>query len=112
MAIVLGREALDLHPQGHPDQSMFLKNLGSCLYFRHERLGAVEDLDEVIVVFREALNLRPQGHPDRSVSLNNLADGLSSQYSQLGAIADLEEAIIFNREALFARKDTLVGLCP
>ena len=70
-AIVLGREALDLDPQGHPDRSTSAINLANGLSTRYNQLGAVQDLDEAIVLDREALDLCPQGHPDREMSLTN-----------------------------------------
>ena len=51
-AIVLDREALDLRPQGHPDRSIYLINLGDDLPTRYDQPGATEDLDEAIVLIR------------------------------------------------------------
>ncbi|KAF8431491.1 CHAT domain-containing protein [Boletus edulis BED1] len=99
-AIVLGREALELCPQGHPDRSTSLIDLGVCLSTRYKQLGEMADLDEAIVLGREALELCPQGHPDRSRSLNNLAGRLLTRYKQLGAMADLNEAIVLGRDAV------------
>ena len=48
-AIFLGREALDLRPQGHPDWSMFLINFAVHLSTRYKQLGAMEDLGEAII---------------------------------------------------------------
>jgi CHAT domain-containing protein/tetratricopeptide (TPR) repeat protein len=102
-AIVLGREALDLRPTGHPLRSSCLNSLAIVLSNRYEQLGAMEDLNEAIVLDQEALDLCPQGHPDRSISLNNLAGRFSTRYNQLGEIEDLDEAIFFIREALDLR---------
>ncbi|KAN0082482.1 CHAT domain containing protein [Tylopilus felleus] len=102
-AVVLCREALELCPQGHPNRSVSLNDLASCLRTRYTQLGAVPDLEQAIVLNREALELRPQGHPHRSFSLNNLALCLSTRYTQLGAVADLEQAIVLYREALELR---------
>ncbi|KAF8132951.1 TPR-like protein [Boletus edulis] len=116
-AIVLDREALELRPNGHPDRSMPLNTLAKHSNFarkdtliapfhlstRYNQLGAMADLDEVIVLDREALELCPQGHPDRSMSLNNLAIRLWTHYNQLGAMVDLDEAIVLDREALELR---------
>ena len=103
-AIVLGREALDLCPQGHHDRSMSLNNLADFLSFRWKQLGAMEDLDEAIVLDREALDICPQGHLYRPMALNNLAVHLSTRYNQLGMMEDLDEVIVRVREAL--------RLCP
>ena len=102
--IVLGQDAFDLCPQGHPDRAMSLNNLADDLSFQYQQLGAMEDLDEAIVLGREALDLSPQGHHNRSMSLNNLADFLSFRWKELGAMEDLDEAIVLDREAL--------DLCP
>ena len=101
---VLGREALDLCPQGHPGRSMSLNNLADGLSFRSKQLGVMQDLNETIVLGREALDLCPQEHLDRPMSLNNLATFLSFRYKQLGAMEDLDEAIVLDREAF--------DLCP
>ncbi|KAI9567828.1 CHAT domain-containing protein [Boletus coccyginus] len=97
-AIMLSREALDLHPQGHPDRSM--NNLAVDLYAWYEQLRQMGDLDVAIVLDREALALRPQGHPDQSISLNNLSVDLSTRYKQLRGMENLDEAIVLDREAL------------
>ena len=102
-AIVLDREALDLCPQGHPDQSVSLNSLAVHLSTRYMHLGGMQDLDEAIVLNREALSLRPLGHPDRSMTLNNLAVYLSTRYERLGGMQDLDEAIVLDREALNLR---------
>ncbi|KAF8425376.1 hypothetical protein L210DRAFT_3653236 [Boletus edulis BED1] len=81
-AVIFGREALELCPQGHPDRST--GSLGSYLLTRYNQPGAMADLDEAIILGREALALCPQGHPDRSTSLNNLAVHPSTRYHQLG----------------------------
>ena len=102
-SINLGREVLDLHPQGHHDQPMSLHNLADGLSLRYKQLGAMQDLDESIILGREALDLCPQGHPDRSMPLNNLADFLSFRYKQRRAMLDLDEVIVLDREALDLR---------
>ncbi|KAI9567997.1 TPR-like protein [Boletus coccyginus] len=107
-AMVLGREALSLCPQGHPNRPISLSNLAVHLSTRYSRLGSMEDLDEAIVLDREALDLRQQGHRVRSIYLN-LADYLSTRFMKLGAIKDLDEAIALAREPLkLTGKDTLM----
>ena len=101
-AAVLAREALSLHPPGHPDRSMSLNNLAVCLSSRYDQLGEIGDLEEALIFDREALSLCPPGHPGRAISLNNLAVDLSSRYDQLGEIGDLMEALTH-----FAHLDTL-----
>ena len=53
--IVLGQEALDLCPEGHPDRPGSLNNLASDLSFRYEQLGTLEDLEVATLLDREAL---------------------------------------------------------
>ena len=90
-AILLAREALDLHPRGRPARSMPLNNLASYLSNRYEQLGAMEDLDEAIVLGREALELHTPGHPLRSNSLNGLARYLCNRFTQSRQLEDKEE---------------------
>ncbi|KAF8436229.1 CHAT domain-containing protein [Boletus edulis BED1] len=100
-AIELDREALELCPSGHPDQSVSLTRLAAHLGDRYRQLGVMRELEEAIVCDQEALDLRPTGHPDRSISLNGLAIRLSLRYKQLGNMEDLDEAIALDREALY-----------
>ena len=102
-AVVLDRDALALHPPGHPYRSICLSNLAVHLSTRSHQLGVMEDLNEAIVLAREALALCPAGHIDHSGSLNNLATHLSTRYKQLGAMEDLNEAIVLDRDALVLR---------
>ena len=53
-AIILGREALILRPQGHLHRSLSLSNLAVRLSNRYYKLGELQDLDEAIVLSREA----------------------------------------------------------
>ncbi|KAG2746789.1 hypothetical protein P692DRAFT_201773836 [Suillus brevipes Sb2] len=57
--IALQREALALHPVGHPDRSMSLNNLAKQLSTRFDHRGNAEDLDQAIALHRAALALRP-----------------------------------------------------
>ena len=63
--ITYHRQALSLHPLGHPKYYISLSNLANAVFSRYIQSGRMEDLEEVI--------LRPPGHPDRFKSLNNLA---------------------------------------
>lgn len=55
------REALTLHPPGHPDCSNFLNNLANAVRTRYKQLGRMEDLEEAISCYREALIICPLG---------------------------------------------------
>ena len=46
--IYLSRDALALHPLGHPGRSTSLNNLASHLWIRYDQLGVMNDLDEAI----------------------------------------------------------------
>jgi tetratricopeptide (TPR) repeat protein len=102
-AIELEREALDLHPPGHPDRAVSCANLGDSLRTRYEQCGDLGLLDEAIELDREALALRPSGHPDRAVSCMSLAVSLHVRYQQCGDLGLVDEAIELEREALALR---------
>lgn len=72
---------------------MVLHNIAAYLSLRFEQLGAIENLEGIIVLHQEALGLRPQGHPDWSLSLNDLASCLGLRYFLLSATGDLQEAV-------------------
>ena len=89
--IALGRETLNLRPQGHPLRSGSLDGLANHLSTRYKQLGAMVDLDEAILLVREALYLRPQGHPHRSGSLDNLARYLRVRFTRSKQLQDKEK---------------------
>ncbi|KAF8123326.1 CHAT domain-containing protein [Boletus edulis] len=82
-AIVLGREAFELCPQGHPDHSTSLNNLANSLSTRYNQLGAMADLDEAIVLSRDAVDLRLPSQINLSSSLKHLACALYTRFMQL-----------------------------
>ncbi|KAF8132859.1 hypothetical protein EV363DRAFT_79282 [Boletus edulis] len=71
--LALGRETIELRPEGHPNRSTSLNNVAADLSARYKRLGGAEDLDEAIALGREALDHLQKGQPDRPTSLDNLA---------------------------------------
>ncbi|KIK33252.1 hypothetical protein CY34DRAFT_99921, partial [Suillus luteus UH-Slu-Lm8-n1] len=79
-AIALDREALALHPVGHPERSKLLNNLAIQLSTRFDYQGNAGDLDQAIALDWEALALHPIGHTDRSKSLHNLANRFSARF--------------------------------
>jgi hypothetical protein len=103
-AIDLNREALSLHPTGHPKRSMSCTILAASLCSRFMQVGGESLLFEAIDLQREALSLHPAGHPERSTSCNNLAVSLWACFNQTGDESLLVEAIDLNRESL--------ALCP
>jgi catechol 2,3-dioxygenase-like lactoylglutathione lyase family enzyme len=62
-AIIFYREALALHPIGHPDRSSSLSDLTKAVLARYKQLGRLEDLEEAITFYREVLTLCPLSHP-------------------------------------------------
>jgi hypothetical protein len=76
------REALSLHPSGHPDRPVSLYNSASTALACYKRLGqgCPGDLNQAITYYREALSLYAPGHPDCSAPLNNLANALFTRY--------------------------------
>ncbi|KAK2731046.1 hypothetical protein FQN57_003707 [Myotisia sp. PD_48] len=101
-AIQLGREAITVTPEDHPDRAGQFNNLGIQLSDRYSRTGAMSDLEEAIQLGREAIAATPEDHPDRAVQLSNLGSQLGDRYSRTGAMSDLEEAIQLGREAITA----------
>ncbi|KAL5478290.1 hypothetical protein ACEPAI_2474 [Sanghuangporus weigelae] len=63
-AISLGRAALELQSEGHPNRPLSLGNLAMSLCIRYEYVARTTDLEEAIELQRAALALRPEGHPD------------------------------------------------
>jgi hypothetical protein len=57
--IELEREALALHPQGHPGHIESCQHLANSLWQRYQQTGNMPLLDEAITLGREALLLRP-----------------------------------------------------
>ena len=55
--IILGREALDLCPSGHPKRNVSLTWLAYHLGTRYVQLGGMRDVEEAAVLDREALDL-------------------------------------------------------
>ena len=68
-AIMLGRAALDLRPEGHPDRSDSFHNLTVSLSDRYNKQAAIADFEDAIMLGRAALDPHPTGHPDQSNSL-------------------------------------------
>jgi len=102
-SISLHRQALELCPLPHPNQSTSLNNLAAALQIRFEKRGQQNDLSDGISLHRQALELRPLSHPNQSSSLNNLAHALKIQFEQRGQQNDLDESILLHKKALELR---------
>ncbi|KAF8436265.1 hypothetical protein L210DRAFT_989995 [Boletus edulis BED1] len=67
-AIALGRQALELRPEGHPNRSTSLNNVAADLSARYKQLGGTEDLDEAIAISAE----KPSSSPEMTPRLVNI----------------------------------------
>ncbi|KAF9063105.1 hypothetical protein BDP27DRAFT_1451436 [Rhodocollybia butyracea] len=85
-SIQVDRDALLLHPVGHPHYGSALNNLGVGLWNRFHQTGHLQDLEESIQLDRDALLLHPSG--------------LGNRFEQIGNVKDLEESIQLDRDAL------------
>ncbi|KAL4744388.1 hypothetical protein BDW72DRAFT_212734 [Aspergillus terricola var. indicus] len=101
-AINIGRQAVEATPSNHLDRAAQLHNVGTHLFNRYSRTGAMTDLDEAINLGRQAIQVTPSDPPDRAGWLTNLGIYLNNRYSRTGAMADLEEAISLGRQAVEA----------
>ncbi|KAJ3502640.1 hypothetical protein NMY22_g18519 [Coprinellus aureogranulatus] len=101
-AITLYREALELHPEGHPGRPHYMRILADNLHDRFQATGDMRGLEESIKLHREALKLLPQDHPDRPNSLNDLGYCLREHFKLQTTedMRELEESIQLLREAL------------
>ncbi|KAF9238774.1 TPR-like protein [Melanogaster broomeanus] len=101
------RIVLQLRPEGHPDRSLSLNNLGNALalFMRFEQRGDQKDLDEAIQHHQIALQLVPESHPLHLSSRNNLASALWLRFGQRGDGKDLDEAIQHHRITLQLRPE-------
>lgn len=105
-AVASLREAVEATPPGEEDWPGLKSNLGSALWVRAERTGAVTDVDEAITATREAISAMPAADPNRAGTLANLGAGLRTRFERTGRRGDLEEAISVLRELA---SDTMVG---
>jgi tetratricopeptide (TPR) repeat protein len=94
------QEAVDLTPEGHPDQARYLHDLAMSFSDRYRRLGDLGDLKASLHKRKEVVELTPEGHPDRAGCLQNLGVSFSDQYKRLGHLDDLEASMQKFQEAL------------
>ncbi|KAJ7211503.1 hypothetical protein C8J57DRAFT_1097690, partial [Mycena rebaudengoi] len=102
-AIMLLREALEIHAAPHPNWGGSLNNLANAVQTRFEQQGDPKDIDEAIALHREALEIRAAPHPGRGMSLNNLANAVCTRFEQCNDPKDIGEVIMLHREALEIR---------
>src|SRR5262249_51749939 len=89
-AIDLLERALDATRQRHPNQVLWLSNLGFDLTRRFERTGTLGDLDRAVEVDEQAVEITPEDHPDRPTYLSNLGVALAHRFERTGTLGDLD----------------------
>jgi hypothetical protein len=85
--------AVQLTPDGHPDKSAMLNNLGNSLLHHFKRLGDLGDMKMSVLMKEHAVKLTPDGHPNKPSMLNNLGNSHLICFERLGIHEDLEAAI-------------------
>ena len=83
-AIVVGREAISLHPQGHPDRSESLENLARYLRSWFTRSGQQKDKDELLSLYAQLV------HVTQTMS----SADLSAARSWVNAAEDLQHSTL------------------
>ena len=78
---------------GHPDQPMYLSNLGAAQRIRFNRLGDLSDLENAISNLEKAVQLTDDKHPRKPAFLSNLGSAQQTCFERLGDLSDLENAI-------------------
>ncbi|CAE6414095.1 unnamed protein product [Rhizoctonia solani] len=104
-AVEYGSRAVNLTPDGHPDQGRRLGDLGVFCADRFGRLGEVGDLEKAIQHQSHALALTPDAHPDMSSRHANLGTSYRDRFRRLGEKGDLEKAIQLESHALALTPD-------
>ncbi|CCO34864.1 hypothetical protein BN14_08973 [Rhizoctonia solani AG-1 IB] len=85
--------ALDLTPDGHPDLPGCHAALGVTYCDRHERLGAINDLEKAMECRARALDLTPDGHLYLPFRHADLGTSYTERFRRLGEIDDLQKSI-------------------
>ncbi|MBO0914952.1 CHAT domain-containing protein [Streptomyces laculatispora] len=104
-AVELWRRILHNIPDGHPNHSAALNNLGNGLEMLGKHTRSPEDLDEAVEVARTTVRITAGDHPDRGVSLTLLANVLLGRFSVSESPADLDECIETARAAIRTLSD-------
>ncbi|KAI0887517.1 CHAT domain-containing protein [Annulohypoxylon maeteangense] len=92
-AFEVANTAVDLVPEGHPDQNSCLGNLAALLPIRFKQLGSVDDLNRAIEITETLVKTVHQNHPSRSIYLTNLGSCLGWRYELENSLNDLNRAI-------------------
>jgi tetratricopeptide (TPR) repeat protein len=96
------RQAIELIPDGHVQQTMLLTNLGGLLDRRFEHIADPASLEEAIRVHRRAVALTPRHHSNRGPHLSNLGIALLHKARNSESTQDVGTAIGVLRDALEA----------
>ncbi|RYC65473.1 hypothetical protein CHU98_g745 [Xylaria longipes] len=94
---MLSKEPIDLN-----DAITFLReavNLANRLCIKHNRTGAIKDLDQRIAIFKKVVSERPLDSPETVSRLDNPGNGYANRYLRTDAQADLYQAIAILQEA-------------
>ncbi|KAI0825519.1 CHAT domain-containing protein [Irpex lacteus] len=94
------RQAVEVTPDGVPEQLHILSNFGVALCTRFQQLGNHSDLEESITIQQVVNALTPEDSPDKPSILANLAAFIRAQFQLAGNFEDLEEAISLQTHAL------------
>ncbi|MCE6994978.1 CHAT domain-containing protein [Saccharothrix sp. S26] len=109
-AVDLGRGAVGELPGGHFLMPLHLMGLGTALWARYERAGAITDLHEGIDVMRAAAD-RSEDSALRSIMLTNLGNALCARARHLGSTADVDEAVVVARAAVDTASEATAPTC-
>jgi tetratricopeptide (TPR) repeat protein len=95
MAVTHQRDALELTPDDAPQVQLatWWDLLGSCHYYRYDRAGNVEDLEESIRSHQKSVEFTEDGDPALLVRLSNLGVPYMSRFEHLGNLDDITEAV-------------------
>ncbi|KIJ30106.1 hypothetical protein M422DRAFT_187563 [Sphaerobolus stellatus SS14] len=94
------QQVLDILPNGHPNKTACLNNLGLSLRERFRFLGSVTDINVAISLQQQAIALTPNQHPNLPGYLSNLGNALHDRFKQLKEQTDLDQAIILQQRAV------------
>jgi hypothetical protein len=114
-AIALERDALALHPAGHPLHAPSCNNLVASLLRNYKHAGNNPLPVEIVALAREALAMYPEGHLHHAATCNSLANALVVRYEDIGDVSLLEEALALLNESILASPvvacDSFLILC-
>ena len=99
-SVDVGRKAVALTLEDHPDMAIYADNLGNGLQCRFERTGSMDDLNESIELGRKSVALTSDDHPNMATYANSLGNGLRRRFERTGSMDDLNESIELGRKAV------------